>query len=250
MNYTMLQPGPVTLYAQVASILRDRIVSGAWKNREDIPTLDELAKQLSVARVTVRQAVQMLSSEGLLSSQRGRRTYVTYDLGEATDQSPLFSSVGSVDSEGVNYGVEILSREKVTALPPRHVSPGVPMGDYVRIRKIDSQSGVPYAMSENYIAASVVRRFPKGAEKKVKLSRLTRDYANPPIEKAMEIITVGTIGYEEATRLQAPLSSAVAKVTRLFFGPEQAIIYYGTLTYRAERFRIERDISDLVVQRP
>jgi GntR family transcriptional regulator len=243
MNFNMLQPGPVTLYAQVASILRDRIVSGSWKNGEDIPTLDDLAKQLSVARVTVRQAVQLLSSEGLLSSKRGRRTFVTYAL---SDRTPLFSSVGSVDSDSADYDVAILSKEKVSELPPRQISTGVPMKDYLRIRKIDSQAGVPYAVSENYIASAVARRFPKGAEHKVKISRLARDYATPPIERGTEIITVGMISYEEATHLQAPLSSPVAKVARLFLGPKDEIIYYGFLVYRSERFRIERDISSFV----
>jgi GntR family transcriptional regulator len=244
-NYAMLQPGPVTLYAQVASILRDRIVSGKWKNGEDIPTLDELAKQLSVARITVRQAIQMLSSEGLLSSQRGRRSIVTYDLIDF-DQRPLFSSVGSVDNESSDYGVEILSREKVSTLPPRQVSAGISASEYVRIRKIDSESSIPYVVSENYVAGTVARRFPKGSERKQKISRLVRDYANPPIDKGTEVISVGMVTYEEATHLHAPLSSPVARVTRLFLDADQQIIYYGSLVYRCERFRIERDISEFL----
>jgi GntR family transcriptional regulator len=244
-NHTILQQGPVTLYAQVASILRDRIISGVWKNDEHIPTLDELASQLDVARVTVRQAIQMLSAEGLVSSQRGRRTFVTYDP-RGGDMRPLYSSVGSVDDEAANYGVDVLSKEKAAMLPPRQLTVGVPMKEYVRIRKVDTQSGIPYAMSENYVAASVARRFPKGAERKGKLSRLTRDYATPAIARAVEVITVGTITYEEASHLQAPFSSPVARVTRVFFGPAEEIIYYGSLVYRGERFRIDRDISEFL----
>jgi GntR family transcriptional regulator len=248
MNFARLQPGPITLYAQVASIFRDRIISGVWKDGEDIPTLGELAQQLSVARVTVRQAVQMLSAEGLLSSQRGRRTFVIYGPSSA-DGNPLFHSVGSVDTETSSYSVEILSRERIKELPPRQISIGVPAKDYLRIRKIDSESGIPYAFSDNYVASSVAKRLPKGAERRIKLSRLVRDYAVPGLECANEVITVGTISYEEATHLQSPLSSAVARVTRVFLGPDQEIVYYGSLVYRGERFRIERDISEFVIRR-
>lgn len=241
----MLQPGPVTLYAQVASILRDRIMSGKWKSGENIPTLDELSKQLSVARVTVRQAVQILSSEGLLSSQRGRRTFITYEPA-AADRGPLYPSVGSVDDKNTLYSVEILSREKVSALPPRQVSGGIAASEYVRIRKVDGEAGVPYGLSDNYIASSVARRFPKGAEKIQKVARLVREYANPTIEKGSEVITVGLISYEEAAHLQAPLSSPVVRITRMFLDQNDMIAYYGTVVYRFERFRIERDISEFV----
>ena len=115
-NSNELQPGPVTLYAQLARILRDRIYSGDWKPGEEIPTLEQLAEQFDVARVTVRQAIQILSSEGLLSSQRGRRTIVTYGP-PAMDDRPLFSSIGAMESEAGEYRINVLSTTRVDALP-------------------------------------------------------------------------------------------------------------------------------------
>src|SRR4051812_48783021 len=108
MNGTRLQSGPVTLYAQLASILRDRVISGLWKGGEEIPTLEQLVEEFSVARVTVRQAVQILSEEGLLSSQRGRRTFVTFEA-PAANANPLYSSTGSINSDGQNYSIQILA---------------------------------------------------------------------------------------------------------------------------------------------
>jgi GntR family transcriptional regulator len=240
-----LQAGPVTLYAQVASILRDRIVSGTWKHEQEIPTLDELAKQFSVARVTVRQAVQMLSAEGLLSSQRGRRTYVTLKV-RGQDQDPLFSSTGSIDITNRNYTIDVLSREKVTVLPPRQIAFGNAVGEYWRIRKLDSENGTPYALSDNYVAAAVYKRIPRDAERKAKVSRLVRDYAVPPIKRAYEVIRVAVLSYDEATLLRAPLSSPVALIDRVFLSPKDEITYFGSFIYRGNRFSIERDISEFV----
>src|SRR6516225_2476115 len=166
-----LQPGPVTLYAQLAAVLRDRIFTGTWKLNDDIPSLDELGAEFSVARVTARQAIQTLVDEGLLSSQRGRRTYVTYDA-PPDDVNPLYSSTGSITSDGSNYSIEVILKERFSGLPAQHKGPGVAHGEYMRIRKVDSHDGIPYAISDNFVAMSIYKSFPANAEKKIKLSRL------------------------------------------------------------------------------
>jgi len=184
MNQIVLQAGPVTLYAQVASIMRDRITSHVWKPGEEIPTLEQLVEEFSVARVTVRQAVQILSEEGLLSSHRGRRTYVSWEPQVSDDAQPLFSYTGSVDKESGRYSINILSRQDFEELPPHLAVMGKASGRYVRIRKVDSDNGVPYAISDSYVSWAIYRRFPSKAEEKVKISRLIWDRARPSLPAA------------------------------------------------------------------
>ena len=59
----------VPLYIQVASVLRSRIQSGQWAAGQKISTLDELEREFEVARVTVRQAVDILREEGMLQAR-------------------------------------------------------------------------------------------------------------------------------------------------------------------------------------
>src|SRR5689334_12149663 len=68
---------PVPRYAQLADVLRGRIARGHWRRGERVPTLEALMREFGVARVTVRQAVELLAREGLLSAQQGRGTFVT-----------------------------------------------------------------------------------------------------------------------------------------------------------------------------
>lgn len=249
MNNVVLRPGPVTLYAQLASILRDRVISGVWKSGEEVPTLEQLVEEFSVARVTVRQAVQMLVDEGLLSSQRGRRTFVTFEPPKL-DMNPLYSSTGSINGGGSNYSITVLSKQEFDELPTILAASGNANGRFIRIRKVDSENGMPYAVSDNFISLSLYNRFPADAEVRAKLSRLVRDYARPPLAGGMERITVSSLSYDEATALQAPIGSPVARVTRTFFGPNNRIVYVGQFAYRADRFAIDRDISNLVVATP
>ena len=51
-----LKHGSVTLYAQLANVLRDRIYSGVWAEGQPIPTLDQLSDEFetwcAICRVT------------------------------------------------------------------------------------------------------------------------------------------------------------------------------------------------------
>jgi GntR family transcriptional regulator len=245
MNPIVLQAGPVTLYAQVASIMRDRITSHVWKPGEEIPTLEQLVEEFSVARVTVRQAVQMLSEEGLLSSQRGRRTYVSWEPQLSNDQ-PLFSYAGSVDKKSASYTINILSRQDFEELPPHLAAMGKASGKYMRIRKVDSDNGVPYVISDSYVSWAIYRRFPSKAEEKVKISRLIWDRARPSLAGGKERITVVALNYEDAGHLQVAIGSPAAHITRVFLTHDGKIAYLGQLQYRADRFAVDRDITLLL----
>ena len=47
---------PVPRYFQLADLFRQRIARGEWPEKHRLPTLEALAAEFSVARVTVRQA--------------------------------------------------------------------------------------------------------------------------------------------------------------------------------------------------
>lgn len=236
------EQGPTALYAQLASILRSKIKNGGWPAHFEIPTIDELRAQYGLSRITVRQAIQMLVAEGLLSSQRGRRTTVTYDAAQA-GAGPLFLSVAQLETEIDNYAIRLLSRSEVTGLPASERMVGTMKGPYVHIRKVDFDSGHPYGLSDVYVAKDVYKRFPKGAETRSKLVRLVRQYAKPPLASGQEIVAVAAADFEEARLLGYPMSAPVARVQRILRDKNGHIVYCGTVVYRGDRFRLEYDLS-------
>ena len=77
---TMYARSRVPLYIQVASALRRRIETGQWQPGQKISTLEQLEQEFQVARVTVRQATELLQNEGLVQRQQGRGTFVSDKL--------------------------------------------------------------------------------------------------------------------------------------------------------------------------
>src|SRR6185369_17181560 len=62
-------------YMQLASVLRHEIASGKWPVGQRLPTVQQIAENYGLARITVRQAFAILAQDDLIVSERGRGTY-------------------------------------------------------------------------------------------------------------------------------------------------------------------------------
>lgn len=236
--------GATAFYAQLASVLRHLILSGKWTHGESLPSIEELCAQYGLARTTVRQALQVLADEGLISSQRGRRTSVIW-AGEQDQAAPLyFSGFTGIDSDVPNYVVRILSRTRVDALPPSRWEIGQDKGPYMHIRKLDQDGERPYGLSSVYLAHDLYERFPRGAEDKAKLAQLVLRYSDPALSLARERLTVEPADFDSAKALDCPMAAPVVRVLRVFCDTEDRVAYYGISIYRGDRFRLERDMSE------
>ena len=78
-----------SLSEQAAGQIMDMIlVEKRFQTGDKLPNEMELAQELGISRVTLREAVRILCTRGLVEIQRGRGTFVTAHT-PATDLSPL-----------------------------------------------------------------------------------------------------------------------------------------------------------------
>lgn len=66
----------VPAYQQLASIIRDQILSGDLEPGAPIPGEIALSQEHEIGRETVRKSLQVLRAEGLIFTRRGDRSYV------------------------------------------------------------------------------------------------------------------------------------------------------------------------------
>lgn len=64
-------------YKFLANQLRDQIVSGSKTGTRKLPTEAKLCKQYHVSRQTVRQALAILTAEGLIETRQGSGSFIT-----------------------------------------------------------------------------------------------------------------------------------------------------------------------------
>ena len=80
-------------YRQLAALLRQKISSGALQPGDQLPTEFELCETHKISRHTAREALRLLSEDGLIARKRGIGTVVT-DV-----KSPAFAqSISDFDS--------------------------------------------------------------------------------------------------------------------------------------------------------
>jgi 2-aminoadipate transaminase len=85
----------VPLYRQLFDQLADQIRNGHMDRGERLPATRELAGLLGLNRTTVSAAYELLESEGLISGQVGRGSFVTGGATGALDWSGLLSPAGA-----------------------------------------------------------------------------------------------------------------------------------------------------------
>ncbi|EMS8795518.1 GntR family transcriptional regulator [Enterobacter ludwigii] len=81
--------GNKPMYRQIADALREKITAGELKPGDALPTESSLQETFSVSRVTVRQALKLLTEEQIIESIQGsgsyvREEHVNYDIYQLT----------------------------------------------------------------------------------------------------------------------------------------------------------------------
>jgi DNA-binding GntR family transcriptional regulator len=129
----------------VFTAIRTKILSGEWPESYRIPTEMELCRLFGVSRVTVRHALSLLVSEGMVSRTRGKGSYVISR-----------KEVVGKPSRGSAYEYRILLREKIPASPAdlrqivtASVSSGWPKLWHLRILRL--KEGRPSVISDYFV---------------------------------------------------------------------------------------------------
>jgi GntR family transcriptional regulator len=230
----MTQPGGDTRrkYQRIADDLRERIVSGEFSPGDKLPGENELMQSYDVARMTARQALDVLRHEGLTVARRGSGVYVRdFKLIRRSSPARLRSeswtsgtSVWSGDVETRPLEIHGVSVTKEAA--PEHVARVLDLdGDkdhavYVRRRTyVVDERPVNHAVS--YFPADLVagsRITEEDTGKGGVYARLAELDAAPA--RFREEVRSRSASADEATYLQMQPSSPVLAVARTAFTEE------------------------------
>jgi GntR family transcriptional regulator len=166
----------VTQYLQLASALRHQIAHGELATGQRLPTVLALAAQQKVAGITARQAYGLLRHEGLITSDRGRGTFVSAPT--ASLAAGMHAAINAPSAANVRF--EVLEQRDDVALPAQlaqdtAAKAGYP--NYTCIKKIHVQDGQPFCMAEIYVATAIYSRFPKNAARQHKLAYLLNQHS-------------------------------------------------------------------------
>ena len=244
-----LKPPPVTTrptshsgagvaqYLQLASILRHQIAHGELVSGQRLPTVLQLAEQYQVAGITVRQAYGLLKTEGLITSDRGRGTYVAGP--SAAMPSRLHAAINDPRATDVRF--DVLEQRHGVALPASLARSDAVYDSYACVRKIHVQDGEPFCLAEIYVASEIYQRFPEDSEKQHKMAFLLDGYSKNRMLKMQQTLTVAPADMVLAQALGCSFATPMAHMVRRISDTSGRIAYAGLFWYRGDRFVLESE---------
>lgn len=229
--------GPVPLYGQVANALRRNIDFGKWGPGDRLPSLEALAAEHGVARVTAREAVGVLVREGLVWRKQGSGTFVADDardrrwLNLQTDWPTLLNLI-----EGTT--MEVLAEAENAPYPYAAPENGRLAQGYQYMQRVDSKAGEPYCAIDIYLDQRIYDRAPTEFRTRMVLPILN-EMDGVEIASANQVLTVGLADQTTARLLGGLPGDPVANVRRVIRTIDQTIIYISHIIYRGDLIRLD-----------
>jgi GntR family transcriptional regulator len=232
---------PVPRYAQLAALFRRRIERGVWPSGTQLPTLEDLTSEFGVARVTVRQAVQLLAQDGLVSAQRGRGTFVTAHPGRDASLR-LATSLAALADMYRDDEPKLTLIEETEAMPRLVPADGTPARRYRHLKRVHSREGVAYCVISIYLDERVFRKAPQRFRRHTVVPVLL-DLPGVTIARAWQTLAIGAADLEVARLIGMPVNAPVAEVRRVCRDADGTVIYLGEVTYRGDYIHFEMDLK-------
>jgi GntR family transcriptional regulator len=229
-----------TLYAQVANVFRQRIRSGVWAAGVQLPTLGELEREFQVARVTLRQALNMLENEGMIWRRRGRGTFVSETAAPewfrlSTSRRDIIHSLGGAWSR-------MLEVDPHESTPLLEEGDGTPVAAYRHMRRVHGRGERAYAVVDMYLDRSVYGRAPARFDSEMIIPVL-EDLAEVEVGPLRQTLTFGAADREVAEGLGIPIGSPIGILRRVVCDDAGRVIYVGTVNYRGDMVKLEIGVS-------
>lgn len=208
--------GPAPLFAQLRDALRADIVGGGLAPGDRLPSESALIARFGVSRITVRQAIAALQSDGLVQTVNGKGSYVTRP-GRGEGRGPLVGVLEAMRRRGHRARGRLVSHRTVKAARAvareLDLPAGTPVGAVTVLRYRDD---VPFVVGTTWCAPSVAARLAH------------EDLAAQDVATAIE----AGLGLRSAsTRVRVSAGLADARLARrLDYAPGAAILTIRTTT--------------------
>lgn len=227
------------LYAQIADAVRAAISGGRLRTGDRLPAERDLAVQLGVSRVTVRQAMNRLERHGLVERTVGRTggTFVAEPKIER-DLSHYAGLADQLERQQIDVAARVLSAGVRTASPAIAGALGLPAASPVyEIVRVRLANGRPVALEHTNYSTS---RYPGLLEHPLDGSTyaiLRAHYGGAP-ERAVEYLEPMAAGPEEAEALDVPAGTPLLHVERIGYDAGGAPVEFSREVFRGDRTRM------------
>lgn len=232
----------IPLYLQVAGQFRLRIERGLWRPGQQLPVLEELQAELGLARVTIRQAFEVLEQQGYVRRYRGRGTFVADQIRRPreytlpTGWDALVASLHPISATVLEGPSEVGA---IAPAPSFDLGPDFSAWHLQRLHSIDER---PYCLIDIFMRRDV---FAAGREAFLThpvILVLDRDHKEL-VHKVEQLVTFSISDEIVSDALGIELGQPVVQIERVIKDRSARTVLYTIAQFSGVDVRLRQDLS-------
>ncbi|MFP4037470.1 MAG: GntR family transcriptional regulator [Desulfobacteraceae bacterium] len=238
----------IPLYYQIGTVLKERILSGELQAGAPLPGEEALSREYGVSRITVRRALAILETEGLIIRQRGRGTFVA-ERSARVRPTRFSGTIEELIAQATSAKVKILDYRTVE--PPEDVAEklNLPEGEkVVRIDKVRLIDGLPFSVVVNFLPRDTGEKISPEDLNEKPLLVVLEEKLGIEADEAVQSVEATIASAEVASLLDIRVGAPLLKVERTVFDVESKPVEHVSVLYRADKYfytvRLKRNQSE------
>jgi GntR family transcriptional regulator len=225
------------IYMQLANGLRQQIIEGKISSGEALPSERDLCEIMGASRVTVRKAIELLITEGLLSRRHGSGTYVTPRI-----QVPgSFLTSFSQDAKARGETTDTIWMMKIIAIASEEEERLLELSggaEVARLSRVRMAGGEPLAIENAVVPAEMLPDIGKLGNS---LYQALDKRGNCPVT-GLQKIRAAMADSGEASLLSIPEKTEVLHIERLTRRADGRPVELTRSTYRGDRYEFVSEL--------
>ena len=233
---------PQSLHAQLRDALRARILDGELAPGAKLPSESELTAEHGVSRITVRQALAALQTEGLIVKLHGKGAFVSHPrAAQSLNRLQGLNEAMALEQHAVSSKRLAWREVKPSAAVARQLQ--LPAGETVyhlqTLRYLDRE---PLSLNSSYLPRFLGERLARVDFSQRDLIDVFEREGGLEIGEAQLEIGAGRAKPQEAKLLQLEPGAPVLQVERLLHLAGGGPVHVETAVYRADTFRYKLNV--------
>lgn len=228
----------VAVWRQIADTLTNEIRNRSFAGTGRLPSEAELATRFGVNRHTLRQAVGVLQTEGLLRIEKGRGMFVQNELLNYTLSSRTRFSE-NLHRQGLLPGKQVLTARRTAA--PEPVARALKLfkaTPVLMVEALHEANGQPINVATAYYPADRFDGLLEMLEEGVSTSEILRRFGVEDYLRAHSRITVQMPSEETARFLKQPVARPLLCVESVDIDMQGRPIKYGETVFCGDRVQL------------
>lgn len=226
------------MYVQIKEVLKQRILDGDYGVQERLPSESEMMKTYGVSRITVRQAVRDLHTEGLVFSVQGKGTFVSRPKA-VQDIQHLQGFGEAMDPQGYDTSTRVVGIQEVRA--PQEVAEALNItqnATVIELTRIRYLNREPISVDNSFFPLAIGQLL-QSRDLSQDIFPLLEDDFGFGLGHADLKIEAIVADDAAAKHLNIEKETAVLRIQRLVFSEKGEPIDFEYLSYRGDAFQYQ-----------